>query len=786
MEGDAALITVAGLIDERFSGFGEVGKAKTAVIDVSGLARMTSFGVRQWLKGMEGLQKSIQDLYLLGCPMLFVDQLNMVLNFAGSAKVLTVVAPYTCNACSTETGEIVDVVAERTNLTSQPPEKKCARCGGKLELDETAESYFAFASKYGATNVDPAAAQLLASHGLYTSPTLVTQKPPRIIKLVHGSVTYFRVIGMIGSLFRARPFIVGAEGEVVIDLAEVTRFDVLGIGEWRRLFKTLAGQVTSVTLVDVGASLLTTAGDTFTLARNIAVASLLAPYECRECGRTSEESENLTSLRWPPAFEDRVCPTCGGATQCKLSPELLSPLQKASTQPPPASIKVVELRNELLSRALTGASVARSTGPGVGSSDVVLGKYKIVRRLSGGGMADVFLAKQIGIVEKPVALKRIQNKLLQDRHQAIELFLNEAKIVARLTHPNIVQVLDVGQAGGALYLAMEYVHGRDLRDVIKVFQKTTGRMPLAEACYIAREIALALDHAYWSTDMGGKQLSVVHRDVSPHNVILGFDGTVKLLDFGVAVSAITETTEKLLVGKWTYMAPETAISSVADHRSDLFSLGVVMYLLCCGSAPFLGTTPKEIVRKIRTGAYTPVKQIAPTVPVRLANLIARLLASEPGLRPQRGNDVVIELNEIMREYGLDSSARRIAELLSELFGDATTRASTSDVVHVVREDVGPEDDTRVVTSPGVDPSLTPSAETDHRSHIDTSMSVSFKGLTASITSTGPRPTGTIPTAVQLTPGTKPRPSNIAIVKVLLVLANLVLAAVLIYLLLSRR
>src|SRR6185503_17072518 len=143
---------------------------KTLVINVAEITRMTSFGVRQWLKGMDALPKTVTDLYLLGCPTFFVDQLNMVLNFGGSSEVLTVVAPYTCPSCGVESGEVIDVLAERANLAKGGvPEKECARCGAKLEFDETPESYFSFVSRYGATSIAPAAAQLLAGRNLYRS-----------------------------------------------------------------------------------------------------------------------------------------------------------------------------------------------------------------------------------------------------------------------------------------------------------------------------------------------------------------------------------------------------------------------------------------------------------------------------------------------------------------------------------------------------------------------------------------------------------------------------------------
>jgi eukaryotic-like serine/threonine-protein kinase len=714
--GDATLVSVSGLVDERFQGFGDLGAAKTVILNVAGMTRLTSFGVRQWLKAMAALPKTISDFYLLGCPTFFVDQLNMVLNFGGTGKVLSVMAPFTCPSCGTESGEAIDVLAERASLAKGAlPEKECARCGGKLEFDETPESYFAFVGKYAASSIQPAAAQLLASLGLYTSIEGGAEKPPRIIKLVHGSVTYFRIIGTIGSMFRARPFLVGAEGEVVIDLAEVSRFDAAGQKEWKRLLKSLSGQVSAVTLVDVSDSFLAHAGDALTVARNIVVAAVIVPYGCVECGRTSRESVSLQRATFPLQFAAQVCSTCGGTTRSLLSSETLQPLQKAGTSAPAASAKVIEQREELVSRAQIDASVAQageSAVAAVAADDTILGKYKIVRRLSAGGMAEVFLAKQVGIggFEKVVALKRIQRKLLETRHLAIELFLNEAKIAGRLTHPSIVQVLDVGEVQGALYLAMEYVHGKDLRRIIKKLQQSKIILPLAETCYIVREVAQALDHAYWSTDMTGKRLSVVHRDVSPHNIILSYEGAVKLLDFGVAMSSVTEHAETMIVGKWLYMSPETTMNEQVDHRSDLFSLGVILYLLCSGYMPFTGPSPKEIVKKIRAGQYKPLQEIV-AVPEQLAWLVARMLAPNPDDRPQRGQDVAAELMEITRQYGLDTSAAGISYIVKQLFpsetgGTSDQRASSiREIVRAYPDEAG----SAAYRSGGVPSTVTPNS-----------------------------------------------------------------------------
>lgn len=666
---DAILVHVRGLVDEHFGGFGNTGAAKSVILDVSGMVRMTSFGVRQWLRAIEALPKTVTDVYLLGCPTFFVDQLNMVLNFGGAAKVLTVVAPFVCRACSAESGEVIDVIGEGgANLAKGVvADKICTKCGGVLELDETAESFFAFASKYGATTIVPPAARLLATKGLYSSQDVAVETPPKIIKLVHGSVTYFRIRGTMAGNFRARPLLVGAEGEVVIDLVDVPRFDAGAHKEWRRLLRSLATQVPSITLVDLDETFFAVASDTLLLARNIAVSAVRVRYTCTDCGKQLDES---MAAVWPLSLAPGVCTTCGGTTQHRSDPQAFVALQKVSSQCPPASAKLIAQRDEILSRAMTDAHVAEAGDNATASltaDDTILGKYKIVRPLSEGGMAEVFLAQQIGL-GKLVALKRIQRKLLEQRHLAIDMFLNEAKIAGRLIHPNIVQVLDVGEVGGTLYLAMEYVHGRDLREVITHYQKTQQPIPVDEVCHILSEVALALHHAYFSKDIDGKQLAVVHRDVSPQNIILGYDGVVKLLDFGVAMSSVTEHATDMIVGKWRYMAPEATTKSPIDHRSDLFSVGIIAYLLCTNVVPFSGRDPRDILKKVRAGQYRPLQEAAPHIPASLATLIDSMLRPAPDQRPQSGMDVVAKIKQIAHDEGYKLGAAGVATILKDAFG----------------------------------------------------------------------------------------------------------------------
>jgi serine/threonine protein kinase len=194
---------------------------------------------------------------------------------------------------------------------------------------------------------------------------------------------------------------------------------------------------------------------------------------------------------------------------------------------------------------------------------VKLGAYELTKRIGFGGMGEVFLTTS-GVV-----VKRLMPHLAADP-EFVSLFLEEARIAARLHHPNIVQILELGEADGTLYLAMEYVDGPDLRRLKAVND--------SQAVHIAEQVARGLDHAHKARDSQGRLLKVVHRDVSPHNVLVAKDGTAKLIDFGVARAAGG--------GKVAYMAPEQADTDEADARSDQFSLGVVLWELLCGRRLF--------------------------------------------------------------------------------------------------------------------------------------------------------------------------------------------------------
>src|SRR5688500_10673044 len=217
-----------------------------------------------------------------------------------------------------------------------------------------------------------------------------------------------------------------------------------------------------------------------------------------------------------------------------------------------------------------------------------LGKYQLLRKLATGGMAEVWLARQMGIEDfrRNVVLKRILPHLAEDV-EFVQMFLNEAKIAARFTHPNIAQIYDLGAEAGSYFIAMEYVHGEDLGRIMRKAWSSGQWLtkPLA-----VRIISLACDGLYYAhtrADEHGRPLKVVHRDVSPQNILVSFDGSVKLVDFGIAKAADQASLTKsgAIKGKFAYMSPEQASGKPLDNRSDIFALGLVLYELLTGVRP---------------------------------------------------------------------------------------------------------------------------------------------------------------------------------------------------------
>ncbi len=298
------------------------------------------------------------------------------------------------------------------------------------------------------------------------------------------------------------------------------------------------------------------------------------------------------------------------------------------------------------------------------SSPTVYGKYQLVQLLARGGMAEVFKAKSHGVegFEKTLVIKRILPEL-SSNPQFVEMFINEAKIAVTLSHANIVQVFDLGRADETYFIAMEWVAGYDLATLLR--RSRSLRLPLAQelAVFIVSELAKALDYAHRRRDASMRPLHIVHRDVSPQNVLVSLEGEVKLTDFGVAKAKtlVREGTEAgVLKGKYAYMSPEQAggsggpVSREVDSTTDLYALGVVLYEALSGKNPFDADSSYEILRRVRAGEHKPLRAIAPEVPEELAQIVERAMHADASRRYANAGALYEELVQF-----LYSSGRRV-------------------------------------------------------------------------------------------------------------------------------
>jgi eukaryotic-like serine/threonine-protein kinase len=328
------------------------------------------------------------------------------------------------------------------------------------------------------------------------------------------------------------------------------------------------------------------------------------------------------------------------------------------------------------------------------TSETTFGRYRLLERLGEGGMAEVFKAKSFGVegFEKVLVIKRILPKLAE-HSKFVDMFVHEAKLAVRLSHANIVQVFDLGRVDhptGELtsyFIAMEYVPGLDLATVLARCRKQKIAVPFGMAVFITAEVAKALDHAHRRRDEQSRPLGIVHRDISPQNVLLSWEGEVKVTDFGIAKARDSITDEEAhdsragrVRGKLAYMSPEQARAAAVDGRSDLFSLGTVLYEMIAGSNPFAAPTSFETVRRLQAGEYPPLELLRADAPGPLGEIIRRMLAKSADDRfPDAG-----KLHEHLLGFFYASGERfgtnNLAEFLEQFHEDHEAPELQSGVV----------------------------------------------------------------------------------------------------------
>ncbi|HVZ74666.1 MAG TPA: serine/threonine-protein kinase [Polyangia bacterium] len=302
-----------------------------------------------------------------------------------------------------------------------------------------------------------------------------------------------------------------------------------------------------------------------------------------------------------------------------------------------------------------------------------VGRYQIVRHLASGGMAELFIARQeaMGGFEKEVVLKILQGRYAESP-RVVQMFLDEARLAAKLNHQSIVHVYDVaedhepGQAG-LKYIAMEYIRGETVTDIVRRAQAVGKPLPIEHAVHIVRQTAAGLAYAHAFREPDGHVLRIVHRDVSPTNILVTLEGQTKIVDFGIA-RAENELRDEagVRLGKASYMSPEQVRGDNVDTRSDIFSLGIILYEVTVGQRLFRGT-PDVVMKRIVDEKVTPPTAVQRDYPPALELVVMRALEKNPDDRYQSAEQMRVDLEEFLADEGLRTGSRRVALYMKELF-----------------------------------------------------------------------------------------------------------------------
>ncbi len=321
-----------------------------------------------------------------------------------------------------------------------------------------------------------------------------------------------------------------------------------------------------------------------------------------------------------------------------------------------------------------GEMPASTRDPSLAGLPRQFGKYTLVRKIATGGMAELFLAIQrsVGGFEKLIVIKRILPSM--NRSQAfIEMLLHEARIAATLSHPNVVQVFDVGMIDGAYFIAMEHVHGEDLRAIVRQMKsRKATEFPVEHAISSVVGVCAGLAYAHEKRDLNGAALNIVHRDVSPQNVIVTFSGDVKVVDFGIAKSDARsgdDTESGRLKGKVPYMSPEQARGEPVDSRSDVFAAGVMLFELTTGRRLFKASSEYETLKLICEREYPLPSRVCPAYPAGLEGIVMRALSKNRDERWQSAREMQEALEEFVRQGRVCASRTGLGHFMRTLFAD---------------------------------------------------------------------------------------------------------------------
>jgi serine/threonine-protein kinase len=305
-----------------------------------------------------------------------------------------------------------------------------------------------------------------------------------------------------------------------------------------------------------------------------------------------------------------------------------------------------------------------------------LGRYHLLDRIAFGGMAEIYRAKTFDASGQPhlVAVKRVLAHLAED-DDFIQMLVDEAKIASVLRHASIARVYEFARAHGEYFIAMEHVDGKDMRTVLERCRTKKKPIPPEHAAYIAAEVGSALHAAHSAVDSRGRPLRIIHRDVSPSNIICSYAGEVKLCDFGIAKATLSRVTTKtgVIKGKVKYMSPEQALGRKLDHRSDVFSLGSCLYEMLTRIPPFTATNEMDLLIKVRDAKYRPVSELTPGLPPELEQITDRCLTRSRANRYQTAAEAETDLRVFLKKFMPNYSRSHLGRFIRKMFATEIER-----------------------------------------------------------------------------------------------------------------
>ena len=307
---------------------------------------------------------------------------------------------------------------------------------------------------------------------------------------------------------------------------------------------------------------------------------------------------------------------------------------------------------------------------GILPNPIPFGKYYLLERVNIGGMAEIFKAKAFGVegFERLLAVKKILASIAEDK-SFINMFIDEAKIAGQLNHPNIAQIFDLGKVDESYFIALEYISGKDLKTIFERSRRLGEKVSIPRVCYLIMKTCEGLGHAHHKKDANGSDLNIVHRDVSPQNILTSYEGECKIIDFGIAKAQgkTSQTQVGILKGKFSYMSPEQVRGLHIDRRSDIFSLGIVLYEMLTLERLFLGESDFDTLEKIRKVEMSPPSLYNPHIPKELEDIVLKALAKSPEDRYQTCYELADALEQFMRNQGYYYTNKDLGAYMKESF-----------------------------------------------------------------------------------------------------------------------